>query len=401
MASTLPKPRVLRRSILILSFLAAVALHAVPSIYTVDLPGPPFGIAVTADQKWIFVSLAGRRNGRPLGVAVLKWAGQKISLVHVVPLPSPPTGIVLTHDGKTLVAAAGDAILLVDAAELIRGTANNARALADPEAGCIFANVTADDRTLFISEESSQSIAVLDLGKMSATGNGHAALLGRIHVGNAPIALTFSPDEHWLYTTSEVAPSSWGWPKTIPREGPGGFGPRPLVPEGAVIVIDVATARGDASHAVVATIPAGGSPVRLAIAPAGDRIFVTARNSNAVLVFDTAALLQNPREARIATITVGPGPVPLALADRGRKLIVGNSNRFGRNPDAPSTLTVLDTTRLADGNAAVLGTIGAGAFPRDLRLSPDGETLFVANYLSNSLQVINVATLSPARANDR
>jgi DNA-binding beta-propeller fold protein YncE len=62
-------------------------------------------------------------------------------------------------------------------------------------AGTIYANVTADDKTLFVSNEFSNTIAVIDLESLRAHGLTPAVQLGRIPVGASPIALTFSADE--------------------------------------------------------------------------------------------------------------------------------------------------------------------------------------------------------------
>jgi hypothetical protein len=47
----------------------------------------------------------------------------------------------------------------------------------------------------------------------------------------------------------------------------------------------------------------------------------------------------------------------------------------------------------ADGMAAVVGSIEAGAFPRQFGSSPDGKTIFLANFLSNTLEVIDAEHL--------
>jgi hypothetical protein len=72
--------------------------------------------------------------------------------------------------------------------------------------------------------------------------------------------------------------------------------------------------------------------------------------------------------------------------------VVGNSNRFGGG-NAPESLVVLDAAKIGEGLGAVLGTIPAGAFPREIAVSTDGQTLFLANYGSNSLQIMDVAHL--------
>jgi DNA-binding beta-propeller fold protein YncE len=130
----------------------------------------------------------------------------------------------------------------------------------------------------------------------------------------------------------------------------------------------------------------------MAMSPGGERIYVTARNSNAVLAFDTAKLLSDAEHARLATVPVGAAPVPIAVIDGGRKVVAGNSNRFAGG-NQPQTLTVLDESKMKDGAAAVLGSIPAGAFPREMAVSSDGRTLFLTNFGSQSLQAIDIARL--------
>jgi DNA-binding beta-propeller fold protein YncE len=342
---------------------------------------------MTPDQKCVFVSLAGLRNRMPMGIAVLGAAGDRWRLVREVPMPAPATEMVLTHDGKVLIAAASDTLMIADVDRMTRGTRNPILQSFRGGAGNIYVNVTSDDRTLLVSEERAAAIMVVNLEKVRAGGSDATAIIGKIPVGDAPIALTFSPDERWLYTTSEIAPRAWGWPAVLKPEGSMSGG---LVPEGAVLVVDMTKARSDPGHSVVARVPAGGSPVRLALSSSGDRLFVTARNSNSVLVFDTEKLRSDPEHARVARVPVGSSPVPIALVDGGRKLVVGNSDRFEATRGSVSTLSVIDVDRVSEGAKAVLGSIRCGAFPRELRLSPDGRTLFLTNFLSQSLQIIRV-----------
>ncbi|SPE37490.1 hypothetical protein SBA3_2650003 [Candidatus Sulfopaludibacter sp. SbA3] len=76
-------------------------------------------------------------------------------------------------------------------------------------------------------------------------------------------------------------------------------------------------------------------------------------------------------------------------------MVVGNSNRF-QAPLTPQSLNVLDAARLRAGGgaAALVRTIPVGSFPRTLTLSPDGQTLFLSNYDSQSLEVLNSARLA-------
>jgi DNA-binding beta-propeller fold protein YncE len=134
----------------------------------------------------------------------------------------------------------------------------------------------------------------------------------------------------------------------------------------------------------------------MAISPSGDRIYVTARNSNAVVSFDAGKLISDPAHSRLGMASVGAAPVPIALVGGGKTVVVGNSNRFAGGGSAQS-LTLLDAAKIRGNEAAGMGTIAAGAFPRELRVSTDGQTLYLTNFGSNSLQVMDVGRLDPQR----
>lgn len=139
-------------------------------------------------------------------------------------MTSDLTGLVLTHDEKLLIATGGKSTLFLDPAtgpvlSEIEG---------EPGDGSVYANVRLDDKTAFVSNERSHSISVIDVATRKVTG--------RIQVGNAPIALTFSPDGKLLYTTSQPAFPDWGWAADA-CEAENAAGRKH--PKGAVVVIDV------------------------------------------------------------------------------------------------------------------------------------------------------------------
>ncbi len=359
-----------------------------PAPIYVTVPGRPFGVAMSHDGNWIFVSILGAPE-RKSGVARIRNDHGKFTLKRTTDLDDRPTGIVLTHDGKNLIAAAGGSVLVLDTGRLISGDPKPvvARIKDDGQAGSIYVNVSADDKILFVSNESSATISVIDLERVRKHGFDARALIGRIPVGVAPIALTFSPDERWLYTTSEVASRDWNWPVALKPEDAGPEQVNKHAPAGAIVVVDVARARSDPAHSVISRVPASSSPVRMAIAPDGGRIYVTARGENALLVFDTAKLRSDPDHALLARETVGAAPVPVALIQEGKTVVVGNSNRFNESSRA-ETLTVLDASRLGHAPAEI-GTIPCGSFPREMRVSADGKTLCVTNFRSSTLEIID------------
>jgi DNA-binding beta-propeller fold protein YncE len=329
------------------------------------------------------------------GVAVVSRVDGEPSLTRKITLEGSPYGMVLTHDRRLLIVTSDDRVAFIDPARLIAGSADAILGyLHDaPMAGRMYANVTPDDRWLFLSDESTRTISVVDLLKARASGFDGSAVVGHIPVGRAPIALTFSADHQFLYTTSQVAPSVYGWPPVC--GAPGSDAARQgsnYYAEGAILVVDVARATHDPTNAVVGAVSAGCNPVRLVTSPSGDVAYVSARTDDALLAFDTSKLLADPAHARIGRVPVGGAPVGVAILNDGARLAVTNSNRFG-NSNAAQFLTIIDTQKIRGGEAAVLGTVPAGVFPRELRVTEDQRTLLLTNFGSKTLAVIDVARL--------
>ena len=399
--------KIISRRSLTLSGLSAIGLKSAlparlsaqgaPQSATISLPGNPFGITISSDQHWIIVSLSRHDPNLPGSLAVLENLSGDIQIRRIVPMANIPLGITLTHDGKLLIVAAQDRsqngyVIFFDFETLTTGQGNPRHQIAPGVAymstgqrsASINVGVTPDDKTLFVSDESASAISVIDLERLRLTGPDRA-FLGKIPVGISPIALTFSPDGRWLYSTSEVASPNWQWPKVLKNEnGPG------LVSEGAIVVIDVAAARSSPINAVITRVPAGGSPVRLALSPDGRRLFVTARASDAILTFDATKLVIDPQRAKLATTIVGKSPVPISLVNMGKTLIVGNSKRYGLDANTPSNLSVLNTEKIGTSFNPIIASLPTGIFPREMAVPPKGDLLFFANYLSSALQILRV-----------
>jgi DNA-binding beta-propeller fold protein YncE len=293
-----------------------------------------------------------------------------------------------------LIVASDDRVAFIDRARLIAGTADAIVGyLHDaPTAGRAYANVTPDDRWLFLSDESTRTISVVNLAKARASGFDNSVVIGQIPVGRAPIALTFSSDHRFLYTTSQVAPAAYGWPSECRAPGSDIARQPSDYAKGAILVVDVARATSDPANAVVGVVPAGCNPVRLITSPRGDVAYVTARTDNALLAFDTSKLVSDPANAFIAGVQVGDAPVGVAVLNDGARLAVTNSNRFG-NSSTTQSLTIIDAHKIGSGAAAVLGRVSVGAFPRELRVTEDQRTLLLTNFGSNTLAVMDVARL--------
>jgi DNA-binding beta-propeller fold protein YncE len=371
------------------------------AIVHLDMPGRPFEPVISADGCWIFVTLTQQSSGADGGgIAVVRRASGSLSVARTISLRGNPTGAVLTHDGKLLIIADGGYLAFVDAVRLesgdgdpILGYMGNGSAV-----GFIYVNVSPDDKYLFASAERDAGIIVVDLDEARSGGFRERGGVARLDVGNAPISVTLSPDGRFLYTTSEAALPEWNWPRTCRPENPNARFSAPNHPQGAIIVFDVASVLKDASHASLSRVAAGCNPVRLVLSPGGDVAYVSARDDNALLAFDAQRLVSDTSHALLGRAEVGIAPVGVAVIDGGARVVVTNSNRFGGGANDHQPLTVVDAGRLRAGAPAVIGRIPAGAFPRELRVTGDGRTLFATNFASRTLEMIDLARAPIAKS---
>ncbi len=79
------------------------------------------------------------------------------------------------------------------------------------------------------------------------------------------------------------------------------------------------------------------------------------------------------------------------MTNDGKRVIVTNSDRFAAGETTSQTLTVIDSAKMAQGAGAIVGSVPAGAFPRELAETADERALFVTNYNSNNVEVIDLA----------
>lgn len=363
--------------------------------YPIALKGPPFSIAILPGADWAIASQtggAGAGPGQPIvpfGLAVLHRTDGRYHLDHYVPTAGITTEICVSHDGKHLVAVGMSTIEVFGVDALLHQPEVASKAKVDDRtlSSCVYCTLSRDDRLLFVSEEGAARVAVFNFSEILAHGFTQAAALGKLPTGNAPVGLVVSPDNKWLYSTSEVAQHRWNWPDEFKAEN----GSHRLHPAGSLEVFDVAKAATDPEHARVARVPAGGNPVRVVLTADGKRAFVTARGSDLALSFDTEKLRTDPDHAPLASIAAGPSPVAIGLAQGDRTLLIGNSNRFGGR-DTPSTFTVVD---IAANPPRTLGTVPCGGFPREFQVTPDGDTALLANFFSRTIQVVRLPPRSP------
>lgn len=241
-----------------------------------------------------------------------------------------------TADGKQLLVACGDSGQ-ADVIDL--ATRQSVRKIAlgdDPE---IF-DLSPDGKTLYVSNEEDSVLGVIDLtsGKRRT----------EIKVGGEPEGVLVSPDGKRVYVTSEVA--------------------------NVVHVIDTASGK------VLQNISAGKRPRRFAISPDGAQLWVSNELDASVTVIDTQALkvLGTVRfavkGARQADIT----PVGIAMAKDGKRVYVG----LGK----ANHVAFVDTASRQVTHQVLVGKRAWG-----LGLNAAETTLLVANGMSDDLTIVDTA----------
>jgi DNA-binding beta-propeller fold protein YncE len=371
----------------------STATAAAPKLPAADVrftsvPGNSFGVAVTADGRWSFVSApSGPASFRSGGMSVFANSGAAVPrLVRSIPEPGV-LGVTLTHNGRYLLAATGTGAMVFSARQAEQGRPALLGVVTNPPSvvhalqggGAIEVVVSPDDRFAFVSLEYADEIAVFNLQRALASGLRATGFVGDVPMGIAPVGMAVSPDGRWLYATSELAST---------RAARGGL----RGGLGTLSVISVRKAETDPAHSVVATVPAGCSPVRVITSADGSVVWVTARASDMLLAFSAARLLTDPAHPLIARVKVGEAPVGLALVGGGERVVVADSNRFGLR-GASSNLAVVNVAAALAGRPALAGYLPAGGFPRQMALEPDGRTLLVTNFASQQLEAVDVANL--------
>jgi DNA-binding beta-propeller fold protein YncE len=311
-------------------------------------------------------------------------------LVRTIQVPGIALGCSLTADGRLLLVAndgQGAAVLNVARAESggpdpVLGTLSPPAGAHLHASGAIETASSADGRYVFVSLEYGPSggvVAVYDLGSSSAPRFGPSDYKGAIRLGDAVVGSALAPSGRYLYVTSEIASQA-------------GTSPSAIHSNGTLSVINVAIAEHNPAHAVLRTVPALSQPVRVAVSPDGSVIWVTARGSNRLLAFSIAKLLSDPTRSRLANVSVGTSPVGVAVFGDGGRVIVANSDRFNQK-GAHASLTVVNGEAALDHKPAVIATLTAGQFPREMAVERGGTVVLVTNFASDQLEAVDVSHL--------
>ncbi|KAI0898903.1 cytochrome cd1-nitrite reductase-like protein [Annulohypoxylon nitens] len=347
------------------------------------VPGSPFGL-VYARPDFAFAGMGHK-------VLMLSTASFKPTLARELVIPASfnqskglVSGLTLSHDKRHLYAAIGPGAIILDVEKAILGHVNPivGSLVGKTGDGAVQVTLSADDQYALVTQEYGTNATsykgTIEVFQMRRSLNGsiNGVYKGFATLGYAAVGTAFSHDQSKLYVTSEVTAKATSTNET----------------QGTISVLDTATLYTNPSKAVLHSVGAGCSPVRLEVSPDGKLVWVTSRQSNRLLAFDTAKLdSAHPEGSLVASVQVGTSPVGLAIVNEGRHIITADSNRFN-TPNATTGLTIVDVEEALRGKQG-FRKIPTGAFPREFAVSPDGKTVLVAQYRSNAIQALDVAGL--------
>jgi YVTN family beta-propeller protein len=191
------------------------------------------------------------------------------------------------------------------------------------------AAITPDGRYAYVTQRAAKRVTVIDLSTL--------IIVKSIPVGAVPRGVAITPDGTRAFVTNAGS--------------------------NTVSVIDVAS-----NTVIGAPIPVGQMPWGIAITRGGERAYVVNRASSTVSAIDLAS------QTVIAVMPVDQEPVEIMIS--GRMAYVTST--------IDNTVVPIDMT-----NHTVLPSIPVGLFPRDLAITPDGRSIFVADSQSGTVSVID------------
>lgn len=307
----------------------------------------PMNMMLSKDGRYLLVTTNG--NGDQTVNIIDTQSGQSLQNIIV---KKSWLGLEFAPDGKRFFVSGGDdnEILIFDFAagkateagklnlgsEAYHAMNDRARTEARRKGAGEYAfpaglSVTPDGKHLYVAENLTNKVAVIDLGAKQ--------VITKIEVGEYPYDCLVAPDGKRVYV------SNWG--------------------SRNVGVIDTA------SHKVIGTIATGDHPNDLEITRNGKTLYVANANSNSVSVIGTTEMkeIEAISTALHPKSPIGSTPNALALAPDERTLYVANADN--------NNVAVIDVA--VRRKSEVEGFIPTGWYPASVRVSKDGKRLFVAN----------------------
>src|SRR5574341_214085 len=300
--------------------------------------GPtPIGIAITGDNSKLYVANFGTPSTPGEKVSVIDITTNRV--INTVEVEPNPIAVLIAPDNSRVYVANADTITVIDVPRdivinkiFVRGGGPTSIAIAP------------DGSKVYLASSGRDRVSVIDVSV--------DRIIATINVGSKPSSMALTPEGSNLYVANFSSDT--------------------------VSVINTLT------NEVIATLNVGNAPLAIAIAVTPDgakKAYVDNLSSNTVSVIDISTNSVIPPD-----IAVGPGPSFIAITPDGTRAYVTN---VGNNSETGGTVSVIDTT-----TDTVVATVNVGSRPVDLAITPaitpDSSKVFVSNFLSNTLSVIDV-----------
>jgi YVTN family beta-propeller protein len=314
---------------------------------TSDLGNFPLKIVAAPDGRHLIVLLSGWREQ---GLHVVDRGSGRV--VQTIPQPAAFFGLVFSPDGRALYASGGnedvvyryawengearpDGKLVLAAKEVDKEATRYPAGLA----------ISPDGRQLYVAENLSDTLAVLDLPS--------GRVLQRLPTAHYPYDVVVRPD-------GALFVSAWGASSV-----------------GTFRVAQRSAASGGGLLVANGGIEVGRHPSGLLLSPSGKRLFVACASTDSIAVIDTKErrVVKTLHDPPPAGPREGSTPNSLALSEDGTRLFVAEADS--------NAIAVFDLSRhtagspRARGSDRLTGRIPVGWYPTGVLL--DGDALLVLN----------------------
>ena len=293
---------------------------------TIPVGKAPFGITVTPDGKYVYVT-----NHEDNTVSIISTASQEV--IKVISVDKLPGGIAVSPDGKFVYVGHFDA----DAFAVISTASQEVVDMFDVahELGGIMA-ISSDGTTIYLSRFSGS-------GRIIILSSRTKQVIGEIDV-KPSMDIAIAPDGKWLYIVDPLHE----------------------------LVVQISTA----SHEVVGRIPLGQDAhdfTQFAVSPDGDLVYVPVHN---VVTFVSTKSKEVAGTIEIGSEALGSFSLAgISVSPDGKYVYVANG-------DEDSVVIISTETN------SVTDSITVGRRPGNIVVSPDGSAIYVGNSLDGSVSVI-------------
>ncbi len=248
---------------------------------------------------------------------------------------------------------------------------------------------------IFVANSGSNTISVISTTTDTISFN--------ITVGQNPVSMAFTPDSKLAYVTnsnntgnistiSVINTTTYNVVNTIRLQG-GSAGGIAISPDGLQAFVAIV---GSKYIAIINTSNSGvnylylgekaHTPCDAYASPNSAYIFIGSCNANGVYIINTIT------DTLIGNITnIGGGSDPygseITVSPDGSKLLISNVSSISNSPSG--TVSVIDTS-----NYSIYKIINNIGSPYALEFSPNGSRIFITDYETASLYVLNATTYS-------